>query len=1820
MESLKTFTCLKSLSFPSHFNRVKSKKSFWITLLTFLVLSSCKTGQLKLVETNAKGEVPVLENLRFRFSAPMVPDSMVNRWLKDSYLTLKPAVAGQFRWENNETLLFSPAEPLKPATAYTVNFSGDLFRFSEESKLNESTPIAFETPRLQLEQGMSSWVIRGTNTAEPVLQLVFNFPVEAADLQKGLMIKSGNGSVGWHALTTGVSAQHEIALENIAFEDKDYDLEIVLEASLVPQFGTLPMKAPQVMQTLLPSPFRMEVLKVEGRHDGVVATIDIKTSQPVQPQNLNSFIITDPNLNWNMVLQEDGVVLTSSEVDVEKAYNLTIKKGLKGAIAGALKDDFEQEIGFGKLEPSLQFTNQKGMFLSKEGARNLEISAIQVPRFKLTISKIYENNLNAVQQYGYYPDDYEQEEYVGWDGHSGYQMGDVVFEKMIETSALTATNGGQLLSLNVADALSDLKGIYHVQIRSENDYWVSDSKLLSISDIGLVAREGAQEMFVFAQSIVSAQPLSGVQLAVYGRNNQIMGTGVTNEKGEAAIAFTRNSPKGFQPTLVVAKTPTDFNFLPLSKTRIELSRFETGGKPWHPSGLDAMLYAERDIYRPGDSVQLAAIVRDQKWGIPASLPLQFRVVMPNGKEWAVLQKNAGNTGFTNVSLGLPKAALTGTYQVELLTGKNIRLQHYSFRVEEFVPDRIKLTTQLQEKQLTPGMSTHLDIQGDFLYGTPAASSKWETSVQISPGSFSSKSFSPYDFSVQNIGAFFDETLLEGKLDENGKGQAVFQLTDQMKNKGVLQVAWYTTVFDESGRPVSRHHKQSFFTQPYYIGIAKNDDYYYPLQKTVAVPVVTVGVNGEAIGAQPVKMQVIKKEFKSVLSKAGGYFRYQQTREDKILKEFLKNSDANGKLNLSFVPTTPGQYEIRLFLPGSASYVAKSFYSYGSWGFGSGNFEVQTDGQVSISASKKTFKPGDQAEFLFKTPFNGKLLITVEQDKVVQSTYVDVQEKAASFSLPITEALLPGFFISATLIKPHAASDIPLTVAHGFQKVGVEDPDRRLPVKIIATEQSGSRTKQNIRVQTEPGADVTIAVVDEGILQVTDFKSPDPFLYFYEPKAMGLKPYDLYPFLFPETGRRSSTGGDGGLSLDKRINPFPASHIKLVRHWSGLRKANKEGWVETTVDIPAFSGSLRIMAVAAKQNKMGAGVKNMRVADPLVVNVSLPRVVSSSDSFRMKITVSNTSKTVQRPVLELKTSSGLKFQKLQQLAGEIRPGSSAVGEYMVSVGAVVGTGKWSYRLRANGVDIGEEQEVSIRPPAAFKTEESSGKFTNGSILNWNASAWVSAPQQATLWLGRTPLLQYGARLEELMRYPYGCTEQVVASTFLQLYESGLTKFKSGSAKQAVWVEEAMRVLKSRQIYNGALVLWNGWPQENWWVTAYAAHFLQEAKGAGFTVDQNFLDALYSYLLLRVQQRGFVQLLYPNNEKKQMVHPELSYSLWVLARAGKNVVSSLNYYSGHPEWFTLSGRSLLAAAYAQTGNRAKAAELVRTIGVGKEILPLPQGDAFVSPVREEALQLLSLLEVQPAHPKVKPLWQTLAGSLRTGQNRFNTQELSFSLLALNKYEQSSTKNIVLADQATVRANGKTVATFNGDLLRVDLSAYVGQKIDVDIPQKGASIFYSFHQAGIPANPQQEEEIDQQVRVRRQYYNRNGTMKSGFTFQKNELLVVGLTVENLSALPVYQMVLSELIPAGFEIENPRIKDMQSFSWRKESAMERVMDIRDDRLFYFFDLPASTSGGGKHTFYYTVRAVTSGSFVQPSVLLESMYIPSIRSSNGFGRVEIQE
>lgn len=1780
-----------------------------------ILLSACSTLSDGGVRTNFGDEVALLQNLVFTFDEDMVADSLTNKWDETEYIRFRPAVPGRFKWMSRKQLMFSPGVGFKEATDYTAEITEAVTKHLSGADMPSTKMFSFHTAYINIVKTTAQWTKNPTTGAvEARLALRFNYAVKTTQVGTRLHIVRDGTDLPFSIQNPDGVGEVVVTIPAASLNtDEAVALTIRLDKGVVLEGSGRP--SDEIVTTVqVPSRRTLEITDAVAEWQDMQGVVHVSTSQSVDEATLQQSISFAPAVAFSVQVTEAGFDIHAS-FDVGQTYAMTLATTLRGTVGGQLGSPYKKEIVFGDLSPTIAFLSKKGMYLSSKGSRALAMRIVNVPRVRISVFRIYENNLlHAVRQarsYGSWEEQtgtYYDFNYIGLEDYA-----DTVMSEEVETSTLGLMEKGVVaFTLDVSDH-TQRKGIYLVKVQSTEDEWMRSTKLVSLSDIGLIAKEGTDKLTVFANSIGTAEPLAGVELSLISTNNQLIATVRTNGDGVANLDKLRQTYGNFKLGMIAAQKGEDYTVLITNDTRVDQSRFDVGGVRDNASGLQAFIYGDRDIYRPGETIHLNTIVRDKAWKPFVNTPFKLRILMPNGKELRTVRLTPNEQGAAAAEVPLSANALTGMYHVEALTATDVIIGSYNVAVEEFLPDRVKVNVNASVDVVRPLSPFDVTINAMSFFGAPSASRKYEVNLRLRNKAFFAKNYPDYDFTIKSeTETQRADVMRTGTLDAQGNASQSYTIDTTARNAGLLEASFFVTVFDEGGRPVHRSMTRPVHTQPVLFGI-KEFDRYVGMRSPLRIPLIATNYEGlQTTGRAHV--QIVKTEWHTVMENNYSSYRYVSQKRELVMVD--KDMEVSGtNYAFAFTPSTSGEYAIRVSVPGGKTYVEREFWAYGWSDNSASSFEVNTEGLIDIVLDKEAYAPGETAKVLFKTPFAGSLLVTVERDGVIEYQTIKTDKRSASMDLKIQDAWAPNVFIAATLIKPHAKSDMPLTVAHGYQPVIVSRQKSVLPVAITAATSTRSQRKQVITVKTEPGAQVTIAVVDEGILQIRNTKTPDPHGFFYRKRALQVEAFDMYPFLFPELkmGRAAYGAGDGEMdaSAGNRLNPFAAKRATLISYWSGIITTSN-GTATITVDLPQFSGAVRVMAVAWKNASFGSAEKTMTIADPIVISTALPRVFAPGDSVVVPVIVTNTTAQRVNVTSELSTNGPVYIVGPDKQSLALDPYQERALMYTVIAKNELGVATIKAKVTGTGESFAQTTEISVRPSTPLAEESGYDVVKAGAskdiVLR---SSFLPGTTSARLVVSTFPAAQITKNLGQLLGYPYGCIEQTVSKAFPQIYFADLIKAwhakVTSSEDPARNVQEAIRKIESMQTYNGGVSYWPGGTEVSWWSTVYAAHFMAEARRAGYDVNAKVLGRMLDFVAKRTRGRSTEDVYYYGGDGNRVARTyaarDIFYSLYLLAIEGRQDVPTMNYYKGQTSTMSQDSRYMLACTYLALGDR-KSYEALLPASFNIERYRPMDGGSFASPIRDMGFALYALVSTAPDNPQTAKLAQRLAETMRA-DDIYSTQENAFAVLALGKLANRAMKSGV---KATITSNGKNLT--NADGTTVSVPNPLGKTIKVSA--SNGPVYYFWSVEGVRSDGQFKQE-DVVLKVRREFLDRNGKPMTALRVQQNELVVIKVTVITTDLSSVDNVVISDVLPAGFELENPRLTGMENMSWAKDEATAEYYDYRDDRMNLFVKAEPK-----QKTYYYMVRAVSKGRFRMGPIGADAMYDDDVHSYNGAGTLVV--
>ncbi|NLC53702.1 MAG: hypothetical protein GX770_07025, partial [Firmicutes bacterium] len=1129
---------------------------------------------------------------------------------------------------------------------------------------------------------------------------------------------------------------------------------------------------------------------------------------------------------------------------------------------------------------------------------------------------------------------------------------------------------------------------------------------------------------------------------------------------------------------------------------------------------------------------------------------------------------------------------------------------------EFMPDRIKVTVTPDRDTYQPGEECQIKVEGVNLFGPPAAGRRAEVKLRLEATDFKPPAYASYRFG--DPGRSFTaktEELGEAKLD--AEGQAIFTyrfpqgLTPPAKLNAIIQ----GTVIEDGGRAVSNYQAVTFHPYANYIGVKALAGNYGEPGKPFTLKYVVLDAEGNPAPAPQLTAEVYHLTWNTIYRKdTDGRYRYVSEEERrKVYSEEL--TPQQGEAEFTYTPRDYGRYQIVLCDPKTKAQASLSFYASG-WGYSP--WAMEDPDKVELDLEQDRYQVGEEAQLQIKAPFAGKALVTVERERVYDYWIVDLADNTGVLSIPVKEEYKPNVYLSVHLLRSvNDLEDHAPARAFGTIPLMVDNNKARLGIDLMVPAELRPNQEVEIKVQVKnsgPGTYLTLAAVDEGICQLTNYAVPDPFNFFYGKRCLSLTSHDLYGLLLPEVEgmtTQSTPGGDRDF-LDgvrkQNLNPVSLRRVKPVSLWSGIISPDASGEAKVKLTLPQFNGTLRLMAVAFDGARFGAAEGKTIVRDPVVLTPTFPRFVAPQDRFTVPVAVFNGTGQAGEFKLHLSSEGAVTLESKPLVTLKLGPEEEQVAYFQLKAGSSMGKLRFRLQVEGNGEECALEEELTLRPPVAVTHQISSGSITQKEPLTFNIKdRWLPGTATYTLALSPFPTVELAGSLEYLLTFPHGCLEQTVSKLFPLLYFDQLLSTVEGGTFTGTadyYVTEGIEKIEAMQLRDGSFAYWPGGTRGNEWSSIYAAHFLVEARKAGYVVADRVYNRMISYLKATV--RGRETDLYRLQAK--------IYALYVLSLNGSPDLSTMAYWRRYaPENLGSDARALLAAAYFYTGDRVTAREILpASFAV---TIPRESGGNFNSTVRAEAIILSVLADVDPHNPAVYQLVNRINKAAQGGRWA-TTQENAFALMALGKlYKEKSDGTY----RGEVYLGKEKIAEFDStqDLVLNDPRLAEG-KIPVKLEGDGECYYY-LKSSGLSTRTDLPEQSNG-IQVTREFFDRHGNPLALNKIRQGDLIIARISIQ--PGQPGLEHVgIIDLLPAGLEIENPRIESRESIAWLTQETMRPdYMDVRDDRLILFFSLPKAQT----YHFYYALRAVTCGEFILPSIKAECMYAPEIASFSSSGAIRV--
>ena len=1187
------------------------------------------------------------------------------------------------------------------------------------------------------------------------------------------------------------------------------------------------------------------------------------------------------------------------------------------------------------------------------------------------------------------------------------------------------------------------------------------------------------------------------------------------------------------------------------------------------------------------------------------------MLRPDGERDKLLTATLSEYGSAEFAVDWPDYAATGKYRLQVkASGAKEAVGEATVAVEEFVPPQIAVNVDSAATRVRGTEPFSFSVAARHLFGRPADGCPVSGVVEFVPASFGHTNWAGYVFgdAERNFPTVRTE-LGKVALDADGKAKFTAHTAIGWRPPAALKAVFLANVMETGGRTVSAYGTRMVDVYPFYIGIEQSVGRQQILAgQPKSINVAAVRPDGAIEdGITNLFSTLQKVSWDTVLRKdSDRHFHYESERH---LTEVYRQNVAltNGVGRLTIAPSQAGQH--LLVVRDAQTNVSSSVSFYvGGDGQESVAWAMEQPGRVDLELDHDRYRVGDEARLLIKAPFAGRALLTIESDRVLDQRVIWMEKNTAEVTIPVVAAYLPNVYCTVTLIRPVKAGEI--WTAHravGSVPLVVSAADKRLQIKLAAPPQMRPQQKLCVPVEVTDAeghgvvSEVVVAAVDEGICALTEFACPDPAAFFWGKRRLEVDLFDLYALLMPEVdadraGGTSEPGGDDNQTtmLRRRLNPIKSRRFKPVALWSSTAMTDAAGRAVVELDVPEFSGELRLMAVAIDRDRFGCVQQPMLVKRPLIVRSSLPRFLAPGDVCTMPVQVFNETGQDGEAAVQV-TGHGVSVRAKN---GEAQP-----GDYELEASATTGVSKVALDVTLGGERYTEEFELPVRPPVGLTVTSGVGSVVSGATATIALpGGWLPGMERYELSCSGRPAIKLGGAIQYLLRYPYGCLEQTVSSAFPLLYLADLAAQvqpgSMGTEEVTHHVQAGIDRTLSMQLVNGGFSLWPQSRDVYEWGSSYATHFLAEAVKAGYLVPKDRLNAACEYLLT---------LLVRNDPNQR------AYICRVLALAGKPQTGWMTRLQEQKDMLDFGAQVDLAAALAASRKRREAGELLSGLGVAApSVTPHETGGWLNSDVRNTALLLSAWLELDADQAVIPTLVQRLE-SANQGGTWYTTQENALALLALGRYAR-----LTDAEKkpfwAVVKQSGKTLGEFTDEQnLRLGLETNGGRELQIINAGPGTAYYY-WRAEGVPATSPHPQ-FDNGLRVRRRLLDLNGAPLEGGPLKQGDLLVVEITLDS-GTTEVDDVVVEDLLPAGLEIENTDLKTAQLVSWLadKQTLPLRHLELRDDRLLLF-----TGRFSGRQVYYYAARAVTIGRFVYPAIAASCMYDPSTCSVHGEGHAEVE-
>lgn len=1836
-------------------------------LLLALLLVQCRRSEVpttlnpaleKYLEAYTAGAISRKSDIRIRLRNPVITDEQVGTEARSSLLRTQPSVSGRLYWEDTRTLVLVPEALLRPGTSYTYTI--DLKALIPDIE----DAAATYTGGFIVRQQHMDFRLENLATPDPGNygevtlhgMILTSDWADSSDIRTAVTIRQGGKATDFAVRSEPGGMVHHLTAEKLARTNAESMIEVSWNGQAI---GSESKGSTQVRLAPLSEFGVREVRIVAADEPHILVSV---TDPLEQGQDLNGLIrIESYDQALRYMIEGNQVRVYPGNIAAGK-YRVIVNNGLVNSKGDRLKGYTSWDVEFAAARPAVRFagkgnivtTSDQGTILPIEatGLRAVEVEVFKVfagntlqylqtdydnsyelrkvgrlihrqridlpfattgdsgqwRRYGIDLSKMIDNDLNAFYsvRIGFKP------AYTFWDCAAQIQG-----EDWPQNDRGWSDAGDSLYSF-YDDNYSGFVGGYedYDWNRREDpcypEYYNQEhfiSRMIFLCDAGLIAKQGsANNWQLIATDLQTAAPVQGMQVTLYDYQQQPLAQGSTDQNGWLQLHTTRS------PFVAVGERNGRKTFLKLAENAsLQLSRFDVEGAT-PQKGLKAFIYGDRGIWRPGDSIYLNMILEDALAQDLQGLPVQAELIDPRGQLFSRIPVRATSGPLYTWSLHTPQDAETGRWVFQVKVGAATFTK--ALLIETIQPNRLKIRFDPGVRETSassPRLSATLDAE--WLHGAPASGLRSTVEIKLSRVATQFATYKDFRFDDPARTLTSEPNLVfDGQLDERGHAPVPISLPPTHTAAGKMQIEFKTRVFERGGAFSTDQFSIPHSPFSAYTGVRIPRDRYgqnrLELNQTQKVDLVAVDKSGTPLAGHKLSIGLYQVEWRWWWDDYGDDVSgFQSASHVNAGQTYEVVTDSKGMASVEMKIEHWGRYLLRACDESSGHCTGDYFYAGYPW-YDDESLDFDESAVLALGTSKKTYTVGEDIQLNIPGIAGARILVSLENGSGVLFTrWYDAKADENIIRIPATADMMPNVYANVSLIQPNNARnpDLPLR-QYGVVPVMISNPAAHLQPRIEMPAALRAEQAFTVTVSEHQGKPMhyTLAVVDEGLLSITRFATPDPLAFFFAREALGVRTWDLFDKVLGrftgDAGRLLRIGGDGAAG---KVQDTPkASRFKPVVLFAGPFSLDKGKKGKHTLKMPAYIGAVRVMVVAAGDKQYGHAEQTVKVQQPLMVLATLPRVLGPGETADLPVNLFAMGKKVGSATVTVEEKTGLvSFPEGNKLNVDFGGKEEQIAYLPIRVKNAVGKAVFRIQAEGGGEKSTQEIEIDIRnanPPISktiFREITGSGAAQS---LTWTLPG-VAGTNSATLELSSVPPVNFGDRLSYLLNYPYGCLEQTLSAAFPQLFLADIVQLSEDQQRrQQNNIRAAISRLRSFAHPKGGLAYWPGSDHPDHWVTSYATHFLVLAKRKGYAVPENMLDQQLKFMATTARtwsSRQFNEGFY-----REQSDLDQAYRLYVLSLAGKAEVGAMNRFRETG----LQGRTsgwLLAAAFARMGREDAAKKMIRNISAKTESYQ-GAGQSYGSQLRDQAIRLDAALILREQETAAG-LAREIADALNK-ESWYSTQTTAYALYSISLFYEQEGKGGELKFAYRI-ANGKLTEASSARpvfLLALSEADLAAGKLELT-NRSGRTLFARLSMTGQPAAGA-ETAAQRGLDIKVSYKDTKGNTIDPASLKQGTDFVAEVKVFNPATAnrQLERLALTQVFPSGWEIVNSRLDNMDR---NGQSVKFDFQDFRDDRVYSHFSLRP----GEQRIVRIHLTAAYAGRFYLPAQLCEAMYDPGISAHN---------